>query len=206
MSDRFVKNHQKKIDMLIFLFRNSAVSFCFVFGVFVCLFVLQPLERDLATLSAPLGSRKSICFARCEVNNFLRNTYFYVCCLLCLISFYMFYLSLSNVFVWLVCMIDSKINVFVVFKTLSSPGPGGHLNNYVVDMRDKRNAKKELFFGYKRDSRESCLGVKMSLFLRERVLLDSIRGHFSNSTKHVLQKNLLRGKFLGKSRSRDIPV
>ena len=70
--------------------------------------------------------------------------------------------------------------------------PVGHSNNSVVHMCDQRNMKKGLFFEAGRDSR---LGVKMCLFLRKSVLLDSIkgafRGHFSNSTEHVLQKACL---------------
>ena len=54
-------------------------------------------------------------------------------------------------------------------------GLGGHSNNSVVHMHDQRNVKKGLFFEAKRDSRESRLGVKMCLFLRKRVLLDSIK-------------------------------
>ena len=54
--------------------------------------------------------------------------------------------------------------------------------------------KKGCFFEAERDSRESRLGVKMCLFMRKRVILDSIKGRlgsFFNSTKHVLKK---RGK------------
>ena len=72
---------------------------------------------------------------------------------------------------------------------------GGHQNNSVVHMHDQRNAKKGLFF---RLNAIRANQVKMCLFLRKRVLLDSIKGClgviFSNSTKHVLQKSLFRGK------------
>ena len=55
--------------------------------------------------------------------------------------------------------------------------PGGHLNNSFVHMRDQRNVKEGLFkfFEAKCNSCEERLGVKMCLFLRKRVLLDSIK-------------------------------
>ena len=59
--------------------------------------------------------------------------------------------------------------------------PGGHSNNSVVHMLDKRNAKKGLFFEAKRNSRKLRLGIKICLFLRERVLLDSLKGHLGVS-------------------------
>ena len=43
-------------------------------------------------------------------------------------------------------------------------------NNSVVHMHDQKNMKKGLFF---EAERESHLGVKLCLFLRKRVLLDS---------------------------------
>ena len=52
---------------------------------------------------------------------------------------------------------------------------GGHSNYGAVHMHDQRNTKKGLFFEAKCDSHESRLGVKMCLFLRKRVLLDSIK-------------------------------
>ena len=60
---------------------------------------------------------------------------------------------------------------------------GDHLNNSVVHMRDQRNTKKGLFFEAEHDSRESRLGVKMCLFLRKRVLLDSIKGRLGSFFK-----------------------
>ena len=55
--------------------------------------------------------------------------------------------------------------------------PGGdHLNNSVVHMRDQRNAKKGLFVEAEHDLPKSRLGVEMCLFLRKRVLLNSIKG------------------------------
>ena len=43
-------------------------------------------------------------------------------------------------------------------------------------MGNQRNRKKGLFFEAKHDLHESQLGVKMCLYLRKRVLLDSIKG------------------------------
>ena len=76
-------------------------------------------------------------------------------------------------------------------------------NKSVVNMRNQRNGKKGLFFEAKRDLRESRLGVKMCLFLRKRVLLDSTKGSlgvvFQIPANMFPQKRLFRrGKFGGK--------
>ena len=60
---------------------------------------------------------------------------------------------------------------------------GDHLNNSVVHMHDQRNVTKGLFFEAERNSRELRLGVKMCLFMRKRVLLVSIKGHFGSFLK-----------------------
>ena len=64
-----------------------------------------------------------------------------------------------------------------------------------VHMHDQRNTKKGLFFEAKRDLHESRLGVKMYLFLRKRVLLDSIKERlgviFQTVPKMSPQKSLL---------------
>ena len=72
-------------------------------------------------------------------------------------------------------------------------------------MRDLKNMKKELFFEAKRDSRESLLGVKISLICEKKGLFGfyqrAFKGHFSNATKHVLQKACLGGVFLEEGKS-----
>ena len=96
----------------------------------------------------------------------------------------------------------------------------GHSNNSVVHMGHQRNVKKELFFEAKHDTRELRLGVNMCLFLRKRVLLDSIKGRvgviFQILPNMPSQKSLFRVDlgakshkvldervfFLGKSRLR----
>ena len=70
-------------------------------------------------------------------------------------------------------------------------------------MHDQRNTKKWLFFEAQRDQRESRLGVKMCLFLRKRVILDSTKGRlgviFQIPPNMSPQKSLFRGKFERKS-------
>ena len=74
--------------------------------------------------------------------------------------------------------------------------PEDHLNNSVVHMRDQRNAKKGLFFEADRDWRESGLGVKMCLFMRKRILLDSIKGCLGSFLKlHQTCPQKKKGKY-----------
>ena len=78
---------------------------------------------------------------------------------------------------------------------------GGHSNNSVVHMHDQRNRKKGLFFEARRDSHESRLGVKMYLFSRKRVLMDSMKrclGVIFQTPPNMSSKKACLGKFGGK--------
>ena len=67
----------------------------------------------------------------------------------------------------------------------------------------RKMRKKGSFFEAKRDSCESRLGVKMCLFVRKRVLLDSFTGrlgvNFQTLPKMFPQKSLFRCKFESKT-------
>ena len=85
---------------------------------------------------------------------------------------------------------------------------GGHLNCSVAHMRDQSNMKKGLFLEAKCNLRELQLEVKMCIFFRKRVLLDSIKGRLgvifktpANSRQNHT-KFPFRGCFPGKGKSR----
>ena len=79
---------------------------------------------------------------------------------------------------------------------------GGRPQIIVVHMHDQRNAKKGCFFRLNVIHVNRHRGQNVPIFEKKRVLLDSIKGClgviFKNSTKHVLQTRLFRGKFWGK--------
>ena len=74
------------------------------------------------------------------------------------------------------CHMPAQSDQTLEFGYEAPPPPRDHLNNSVVHLRDQRNMKKGLCFEAELDLRESRLGVEMCVFMRKRVLLDSIKG------------------------------
>ena len=113
--------------------------------------------------------------------------------------------------VYFACCFACCVLCFLVSRPTNimfSCKPGGHTNNSVVHMRDQRNTKKKGGFETWRANRDRS-GVKMCLFLRKGVLLDSINGRlgviFWTRLNMSSKRAYFRGIFGGRE-SREILV
>ena len=86
------------------------------------------------------------------------------------------------------------LNIDLIIQCINNY-PGASQKIVLYTQVTKETQKRGCFFQTKCDSCESRLKVKMCIFLRKKVFLDSIKGRIGvlNSIKRVLQRSLIRG-------------